>query len=320
MKKLFLLILLVAFAQLSFSQGAGGDEDTVKYASLQQEQTKLKKAFDDLSLNIKRQGEELRRLSDENNRLRSTVDSLGKKCSDLAGVQDKDRKDVSGKIEKTNSSVSSNTMKLKERTYWGIGIIVFIILFIVGVYLFISRRIKRGDISITEMHKAQNTLQEAQSKLQEESIKLQEAQSKLQEESIKLDNTFIEIIEKQLKAVPVAPTGTTSNAPDHSLALKVADEIVRIEMNLSRMNPAVKGHKPLSKAVQRLRDNFKANGYDIVEMLGKPYDEGMKADVNFVSDDTLPEGQQIITGITKPQINYNGKMIQKAQITVSQNI
>ena len=306
MKKLFLLILLVAFAQLSFSQEAGGDEYSIKYARLQQEQTMLKNAFDGLSRNIKRQEKELRRLSDENNRLRSTVDSLGKKCSDLAGIQDKDRKDVSGKIEETNSSVLSNTKKLKDRTYWGIGIIVFIILFIVGVYLFISRRIKRGDISITEMRKAQDTLQAAQ--------------SKLQEESIKLDNTFIEIIEKQLKAVPVAQTDPTSNAPDHSLALKVADEIVRIEMNLTRMDPAVKGHKQLSKAVQRLRDNFKANGYEIVEMLGKPYDEGMKVIANFVPDDSLAKGQQIITGITKPQINYNGKMIQAAQITVSQNI
>ena len=31
-------------------------------------------------------------------------------------------------------------------------------------------------------------------------------------------------------------------------------------------------------------------------------------------------GEQIITGIIKPQVNYNGKMIQAAQITVSQNI
>lgn len=318
MKKLFLLILLVAFAQLSFSQEAEGDEDTVKYASLQQEQTKLKMAFDGLSRNIKRQEKELRRLSDENNRLRSIIDSLGKKCSDLAGVQDKDRKDVSGKIEKTNSSVSSNTTKLKERTYWGIGVIVVIVLIIIGIYLYISRRIKKGDVSIVDMRKAQDTLQaaqtqfqETQTKFQETQSKLQAAQSKLQEESIKLDNTFIEIIEKQLK---------TSNAPDHSLALKVADEIVRIEMNLSRMDPDVKGHKQLSKAVQRLRDNFKANGYEIVEMLGKPYDEGMKVIANFVPDDSLAKGQQIITGITKPQINYNGKMIQAAQITVSQNI
>ena len=38
------------------------------------------------------------------------------------------------------------------------------------------------------------------------------------------------------------------------------------------------------------------------------------------SDETLAEGEQKITGIIKPQINYKGKMIQSAQITVSQNL
>lgn len=55
-------------------------------------------------------------------------------------------------------------------------------------------------------------------------------------------------------------------------------------------------------------------------MLGKPYNEGMRVVANFIPDDTLEEGKQIITGITKPQVNYNGKMIQSAEITVSQNI
>ena len=108
--------------------------------------------------------------------------------------------------------------------------------------------------------------------------------------------------------------------PDHSLALKVADEIVRIELNMSRMDSSIKGYKQLAKAVERIKDNFKANGYEIVDMLGKPYNEGMKVIANFVVDEDLEEGKQIITGITKPQINYNGQMIQAAQITVSQNI
>ena len=63
-----------------------------------------------------------------------------------------------------------------------------------------------------------------------------------------------------------------------------------------------------------------AQGYEIVDMLGKPYNEGMKVVANFVSDENLKDGEQIITGITKPQINYKGTMIQAAEITVSQNI
>ena len=102
--------------------------------------------------------------------------------------------------------------------------------------------------------------------------------------------------------------------------MKVADEIVRIELNLSRMDPSIRGYKQLSKAVERIKNNFMAKGYEIIDMLGKPYNEGMKVTANFVVDESLKEGELIITGITKPQINYNGKMIQAAQITVSQNI
>ena len=107
---------------------------------------------------------------------------------------------------------------------------------------------------------------------------------------------------------------------NETAAQKVADEIVRIELNMSRMDSSIKGYKQLAKAVERIKDNFKANGYEIVDMLGKPYNEGMKVIANFVVDEDLEEGKQIITGITKPQINYNGQMIQAAQITVSQNI
>ena len=54
-------------------------------------------------------------------------------------------------------------------------------------------------------------------------------------------------------------------------------------------------------------------------MLGKQYTPGMKAAVTFVTDATLEAGQQIITRIIKPQVNYKQIMIQAAQIEVSQS-
>jgi hypothetical protein len=78
-----------------------------------------------------------------------------------------------------------------------------------------------------------------------------------------------------------------------------------------------RGLKQLTKALQRIKDTFKLNGYEMIDMLNKPYNDGMKVVANFVTDDTLESGQQIITRIIKPQINYNGIMIQSAQIEVS---
>ena len=55
----------------------------------------------------------------------------------------------------------------------------------------------------------------------------------------------------------------------------------------------------------------------MIEMLNKPYDEGMKVVASFLPDENIETGKQIITRIIKPQVNFNGVMIQAAQIEVS---
>ena len=134
---------------------------------------------------------------------------------------------------------------------------------------------------------------------------------------VKIDQKLVESLSKLSTEAPV--TTTEGKEPDHSLALKVADEINRMENNLSRMDPAVKGHKQLTKSIERVRKNMKANGYELVALLGKPYDPGMKAeDVQIVPDDSLQEGEAIITRVSRPEIRYEGEVIQTSQIQVSQ--
>lgn len=104
---------------------------------------------------------------------------------------------------------------------------------------------------------------------------------------------------------------------DHSLVLKIADEVIRIQKNLRRMDPEVKGIKQLNASIKRIQNNFSSNGYDLVDMLDKEYNEGMKVIANFIPNEDLESGQQIITRIIKPQVNFEGEMIQAAQIEVS---
>ncbi|MBA6348343.1 hypothetical protein [Colwellia sp. BRX8-9] len=108
-----------------------------------------------------------------------------------------------------------------------------------------------------------------------------------------------------------------SSDEDHSLAIKVADEIVRIEKNIIRMDAKTKGLKQLVASVKRIQDNFAANGYEIVKMLNQPYDDRMKASVSFVTTDELETDEQLITKVIKPQVNYKGSAIQVAEIEVS---
>jgi hypothetical protein len=105
---------------------------------------------------------------------------------------------------------------------------------------------------------------------------------------------------------------------DHSFAKRVADEIVRITTNLSRMDVTVRGHKQLSASVRKLEQSLNSNNYELEALLNKPYDNGMNLQANFVIDENLQEGESVITRVIKPQINYKGKLIQAAQVEVSQ--
>ena len=162
-----------------------------------------------------------------------------------------------------------------------------------------------GTTSIDDVRKAQELLQATQ--------------IKMQEESVKLDNQLLAIVQKQLDA-STSSAGKTIGEPDHSLVVKLADEIARIETNLLKMDPSVKGYKQLVQAKDRMINNVRANGYEIISLLGQEYNDGMQFQTRFVPDESLPEGKRIITGMIKMQVNYNGKMIQPAQIVVSQNI
>ena len=128
----------------------------------------------------------------------------------------------------------------------------------------------------------------------------------------------MQTISKQIAALSSVSGGDSDS--EQKLIKTLADRITFMEMTLYKMDSSVRGHKQLSKSIKQMKDNLLANGYELVDMLGKDYNDGMKVTANFIEDEELPVGKQIITGIIKPQINYKGKMIQSAQITVSQNL
>lgn len=302
-KDTFLILIYVMGCITSVSMFADDSLLNAKYVIIEKRQIKIENNLQKIS---EEQGENecrIENLDAESARLSISLDSLKEVCSQLEVTQVNDCKTINGKINITNRNVRESQMIVQNRTFWGVIVVVVTFLFIISVTYMLFRRLRADTSSIDNVRKAQETLQVAQ--------------AKMQEESVRLDDKLLELLDKQMA---IAPHVMTDDKPDHSLALKVADEIVRIELNMSRMDSTVKGYKQLAKAVERIKDNFKANGYEIVDMLGKPYNEGMKVVANFVPDETLSEGAQIITGITKPQINYNGQMIQAAQITVSQNI
>lgn len=311
MKKIFtFLILAVIGCQFANAKSINDNTDKIKVLEekcyvLQNKQVKADNNLRKLIENQHVAEREIQTLVKKNDAQRLAIDSLQDKCKSLEEAQSTDRENINGKIDATDNNVRTNQDQLQTRTLYGVIVVIVVLAIIVGVACWLTKRIKSGTSTIGDVRRAQEALQAAQ--------------TKMQEESIKLDNQLLAIVQKQLDAY-VPSANKTTGEPNHSLVVKLADEIARIETNLSKMDKSVRGYKQLVQAKDRMINNVRANGYEIISLLGQEYNDGMQFPARFVPDESLPEGKRIITGMTKMQVNYNGKMIQPAEIVVSQNI
>jgi hypothetical protein len=200
----------------------------------------------------------------------------------------------------TNKKFTQVDNSLSENSLWSIIGILGAIIISGFVYWLVSKRQTTDKTDVEEQ--------------------ISKTKKTLEEEGVKLDTKLTEVLETQLKLVQEERANIPANRSDeidHSLALKVADEIVRINKNLSNMDEGTKGLKQLSASVKRIEDNFAANGYEMPELLNKPFDPRMKMIANMIEDENLEKGVEIITKIIKPQVNFRGVMIQSAQVEVS---
>lgn len=243
-----------------------------------------------------------KRLEDINSTLRHKSDSLQIQVSQNTANIELTANKLGIKIDQTATNTSKkiddlDSLITKNSLYWIVGFLITALLF-GTIYFFLRKKITEGNSALDKQIIA--------------------TKKSLEEEGIKLDTKLTEVLETQLKISNAERRTVAIDETDHSLALKVADEIVRIQKNLSNMDPDTKGLKQLAASVKRIQDNFEANGYEMVDLLGRPFDARIKVDAQFRPDDTLDKGQEIISRIIKPQVLYKGIMIQAGLVEVSQ--
>lgn len=276
---------------------------------------------DDIDTQIKPLTEKVKNLQLDNSNLKSEIVTINSKLSSanikIARLQSQTQKDsiaisttasqLGIKIKQTETTTKDGISKLdkdveKNRLYWIIATLVTLLLGGI-LYWLLGKRIASSQTDVESQ--------------------IRNTKKSLEEESLKLDSKLVEVLETQfkLKQEEKQIVSVNSNTEiDHTLALKVADEIVRMQKNISKMDEETKGLKPLVKGIERIQANFASNGYEMVNLLNKDYDERMNIDViNFITDENLAEGRKIIISVIKPQVNYNGVLIQRAQVDVSQN-
>ena len=153
-------------------------------------------------------------------------------------------------------------------------------------------------------------------------LQLKEARFVLDQEAMKLDEKLVTLLGNQMRlmeyAGPTSNDESPSNAPvDHTFAMRVGEEIHRMRQRLSALPEETKGLKPLLKSLERLEENFTKQGYELVDLLNKPYVEEMTATARFIPSDALNVGERVITRVIKPLILFRGVMVEMPEIEVS---
>lgn len=301
MKKVLSIIItllssLALFAQEPVSVDARIDSLFRELTSVKQANSDLATSNAALKQRVSILESAIRTISGQSEAIEARVATTEKGVADnVSSLQDA-KEGFASRIQATDEKISGQETSLKNKTMWGI-IIALVVLAISALLTFLLNR--KGNEKIDA---------------------LQSKAEKLNEEIVNRMSSEVGDIQKISASIGTLSAAGASSQNEQDLIKALADRITFMEMTLYRMDPSVRGYKQLTKSISQMKNNLLANGYEIVDMLGKPYHEGMKVTANFVEDDNIEHGQQIITGIIKPQINYQGQMIQAAQITVSQNI
>jgi peptidoglycan hydrolase CwlO-like protein len=293
MKKIVVLLSVISCFTISFGQ---------------ENNNKIEKEIDGLKTQINSLRSSNSNLNNELNSLESQIEKLNVNLDSLNVQVRNNESSINTKSTKLNSRITTTETKTNEKLvkvdetigkttlYSIIGVLLAIILSGI-LYWLLSKRQR------TDKTEVESQLSNAKKSIEEEQIQIN---TKLAE----LYNGQMELLRQERKANP-------SNEIDHSLALKVADEIVKMQMNLAHMDSKIRGHRHLSIAVGNVFDNFKANGYEIIDLLNKPYNDGMNMQATKEPDPSLKEGEQVIRRIIKPEIHFNNKIIQHAQVIVA---
>jgi cell division septum initiation protein DivIVA len=296
MKKLSLAILLL----LSLSTLA-----QITIEELNQELEPLTEKFETLQSENRKQKSEIRTLNSKLSTTNKSIDSLRNQTQQNSNAISQTANELGVKIKETGDKnegkITEVSESLSKNSLYGIIGVLSAILLSGLLYWLLSKRQQTDKTDFIDQ------LSKTKSSIEESLVKEFGKQTELMDSQLHL-------IEQQKTTLQATPNAE----PDHSLALKVASEINLIERNINLMDSKTKGLKQLQASVGKLKDNLSANNYEMPELLGKQFHQGMKVIVtSSIPDENLEKGSEVITKVLIPQVNYNDKMIQTAQIEVS---
>jgi hypothetical protein len=259
-----------------------------KVRLIQIEKNKLEAEVNRLNFKLQNFNKIIEKLKNQTD---SNTTAISQKTNEL-GIKIKETSDRNdGEITKVSELLGKNSL------YGIIGVLSAILLSAFIYWILNKKQLSNKSDFVDQLNKTKASIEES-------------LINEFGKQTLLMD-TQLHLIEQQKNSIP----NTSNIEPDHSLALKLANQINVMENNLNRMDQDVKGLKTLKKSISTLKDNLIANGYEMPELLGKPFNDKMKVIVtSTIPDENFEKDTEVITKVLIPQVNYNDKMIQTAQI------
>jgi hypothetical protein len=106
---------------------------------------------------------------------------------------------------------------------------------------------------------------------------------------------------------------------NNSMILDIINDLVRMRQNLDFMDDSVKGVSQLKNRIKSIYTTLNSNQYDIPDLVGHSYHEGDNMIGTLELNPELPPATNRIKRVIKPQVSYQGKLIQAAEVIIEYN-
>ena len=206
-------------------------------------------------------------------------------------------KSTTVRSEQLNQSMSYRTISVM------VGLLILLALMGLSYWLLKKRQAENSKDLSTQVQQALESVRKSEEKMVQSDTQLAER--------------LLEVVAQLKQSEQCIRAGSQQHEPDHSLPLKLADEIHRMRKRLAALPEETKGLKPLTKSLERLEEELQEQGYEIIDYTGLKYTENMSVKAQLVPSDDLEEGQSIISKVLVPQINFKGVSIRMADVEVS---
>ena len=106
---------------------------------------------------------------------------------------------------------------------------------------------------------------------------------------------------------------------NHDVILAIINDITRMQQNLEYMDDSVKGVSQLKNRIKSIYATLNSNQYDIPDLVGHSYHEGDNMIGTLELNPERPPATNRIKRVIKPQVSYQGKLIQAAEVIIEYN-